>query len=39
VTSGTATFHFRDGQIIADFSHIDFLPTLAQMGASLRRPQ
>jgi predicted ester cyclase len=39
VTSGTSTFHFRNGRIIADFNHIDFLPTLAQMGASLRPPQ
>ena len=37
-TSGTSTFHLRDGQIVADFNHIDFLSTLRQIGATVILP-
>ncbi len=37
LTPGTSTLHFKDGKIIQDINHIDFITTLQQMGATIQR--
>lgn len=36
ITPGTSTYHLRDGKIIRDVNHIDFLSLLQQIGAHLQ---
>jgi predicted ester cyclase len=36
-TPGTSTFYLRDGKIIRDVNHIDFLSLMAQAGVRVQR--
>lgn len=36
ISQGTSSFHFKDGKIIRDVNHIDFLSAFQQMGAVIQ---
>ena len=36
ITPGTSSFHFKDGKIIRDINHIDFLSSFQQVGAVIQ---
>jgi predicted ester cyclase len=36
MASGTNSYHFKDGKIIRDVAHVDFLSTLQQLGVVIQ---